>query len=178
MAGKRHTDLSRKKMSATRSRKFETGELVIDRSKWSSVAKEVWKRVGHRERMSDIRKKWIRKNGYLPQKSGVETVFEELMGQTGLVLFPQYHLDGKFFDFWIEETNILIEVDGDFYHCNPNSRHKIPLYDVQRKNIENDKVKLEVAERNGYRLIRFWESDIINNPQLVIETTLSTVNGV
>lgn len=175
MAGKRHSLTSRQKISSERKRKFATGELTISSEVWSGAAKKVWERVGHKERMSKIRKDWITKNGFTTS-SNLEELFRELANKKNVPLFHQYPLEGKFFDFWVQGTNILVELDGDFYHCNPNSPYSTPRYDIQKKNIENDRLKTMIAEKNGYLLLRFWETDINNNPELVIERLLAVIN--
>lgn len=68
-----------------------------------------------------------------------------------------------FYDFYIPEKNIVIEVDGDFWYCNPNSKHSLPKYESQKKNLLRDKEKEQWLKDNGYKLLRFWESDINNN---------------
>lgn len=68
-----------------------------------------------------------------------------------------------FYDFYIPEKNLVIEVDGDFWHCNPNSKHHLPKYESQKKNLIRDKEKEQWLKDNGYKLLRFWESDINNN---------------
>lgn len=68
-----------------------------------------------------------------------------------------------FYDFYLPELNIVIEVDGDFWHCNPNSKYAEAKYDSQKKNIIRDKEKEQWLKDNGYKLLRFWESDINNN---------------
>jgi len=80
-----------------------------------------------------------------------------------------------FYDFHLIEHNIIIEVDGDFWHCNPQT-HPIPQYDSQKKNIERDKVKNQWATENGYRILRFWEYDINNNIQEVKRILLEEIN--
>lgn len=68
-----------------------------------------------------------------------------------------------FYDFYIPELNLVIEVDGDFWHCNPNSKHAEAKYESQKKNQIRDKEKEQWLKDNGYKLLRFWESDINNN---------------
>lgn len=75
-----------------------------------------------------------------------------------------------FYDFYIPIKNIIIEVDGDFWHCNPNTKFALPEYKTQEKNIKRDKQKNKWAKDNGFKLLRFWEYDIKNNPQQIIET--------
>jgi very-short-patch-repair endonuclease len=74
-----------------------------------------------------------------------------------------------FYDFYIPTKNIIIEVDGDFWHCNPNSKYILPEYKTQEKNLKRDQQKNQWAQDNGFKLLRFWETDINTNPQQIIE---------
>lgn len=81
-----------------------------------------------------------------------------------------------FYDFKLKNTNILIETDGDFWHCNPNiDNFKIPKYKCQFDNLKRDIQKNEWAQKNGYNLIRFWESDIKNNRLDVIQKLITEI---
>jgi very-short-patch-repair endonuclease len=75
-----------------------------------------------------------------------------------------------FYDFYIPLKNTIIEVDGDFWHCNPDSKFALPEYKTQTKNIKRDQIKNQWAKDNGFKLLRFWETNINNNPQQIIET--------
>lgn len=74
----------------------------------------------------------------------------------------------SFFDFYLPEYNTLVEVDGDFWHSNP-TKYPEPVYESQKYNRERDIIKSDWATQNGYKLIRFWESEINDNPELVIK---------
>jgi len=75
-----------------------------------------------------------------------------------------------FYDFYIPLKNTIIEVDGDFYHCNPDTKYALPECKTQNINIINDKKKNQWAKDNGFKLLRFWETNINTNPQQIIET--------
>jgi very-short-patch-repair endonuclease len=74
-----------------------------------------------------------------------------------------------FYDFYILLNNTIIEIDGDFYHCNPDIYLNGSVCKTQTKNIKRDKQKNQWAKDNGFKLLRFWENDIKNNPQQIIE---------
>lgn len=74
-----------------------------------------------------------------------------------------------FYDFYIPLKNTIIEVDGDFWHCNPNSKFALPEYKTQEKNLKRDQQKTQWVKDNGFKLLRFWEYDIKNSPQQIIE---------
>jgi very-short-patch-repair endonuclease len=75
-----------------------------------------------------------------------------------------------FYDFFLPSYNTIIEVDGDFYHCNPSTQYAVPLYASQKNNIKRDKQKNKWVEDNGFEIIRFWEYDINNNREFIINT--------
>jgi very-short-patch-repair endonuclease len=176
MFGKNHTEEARNNISTKRKEKFANGEYTfINSDKWSNAAKKVWQRVGHRERMIKLRKEWIKNNGFKGEPSNLEKHFANILSEHAVELESQYYLSGKFFDFWIPDTNILIECDGNFYHCHPES-HPTPIYEIQKSNIINDAIKNQIASENGYTLLRFWESDINDRPFWVVQQILEHIN--
>lgn len=64
-------------------------------------------------------------------------------------------------DFRIRNTQILIEVFGDYFHCNPNRFTDTSLLTkVQLANLKRDEDKLEWYRENGYTVHIIWESDL------------------
>ena len=76
---------------------------------------------------------------------------------------PQYQLEGKYYDAFLPDNNILLEFDGTFWH--PLSKTDCK-YDCQKKNIENDKIKDDIAKRHSMKLIRIREESPITTDQL------------
>lgn len=64
------------------------------------------------------------------------------------------------YDFEILNKNIFLEINGDYWHANPNLFAKEALGDIQKKNTLRDVVKKLKAESINYRVIYFWESDL------------------
>ena len=81
----------------------------------------------------------------------------------------QFHAESidRYYDFYLPDWNLLIEVDGDYYHS------KGLVYEdmspMQKRNNRVDKLKNEWAVLNGYNLIRVWESDINKNATKLME---------
>ena len=80
-----------------------------------------------------------------------------------------------FYDFYIPEHNLIIEVDGDFWHCNPTKFPEV-IYETQKRNLIKDKIKSQWALDNGYKLLRFWENDINNNIKQVKQMLLEALD--
>lgn len=73
---------------------------------------------------------------------------------------------GRYYDFYIPSANVIIEVDGCYYHgYGKTHKEKNPM---QKHNERVDKQKDLWAALNGYKLIRIWENDINDNPSKVL----------
>lgn len=74
------------------------------------------------------------------------------------------------YDFYLPEHNLLIEVDGDYYHVNPEIYEGKKLTPTQKHDMWVDKLKNEWALLHGIPLLRIWENDIRKNPEKVMKT--------
>ena len=131
-----------------------------------------WKNEDEREKQSYRLISHLIKNNYRNPKTKLENKFQTILESLGFLenvdFSYQKQISSAIFDFYFQNKNILIEVDGDFHHCNPNSKHAIPKYQIQFKTISNDVRKNRIAENKNIKLLRFWESDINNNLEQVI----------
>ena len=131
-----------------------------------------WSNQDERDKQSEKLIKRLIKNNYRNKKTKLESTFENILNSLSLVIdidyTYQHQISSAIFDFLIINKNVIIEVDGDFHHCNPNSTHKIPIYPIQIKTVGNDIRKNRIAEDNNIKLLRFWEMDINNNPEQVV----------
>ena len=123
--------------------------------------------------ISEIIKKSIERSKKPHPKYGtskLETIFEtDILKKLKVQYQKQFYAKDikRYYDFYIPELNVLIEVDGDYYH----SYGKIyeEMTPMQKKNHRVDEIKNEWAALHGYALIRIWEHDIRNNPYKVVE---------
>ena len=157
MFGKIHTEESKQKMSQTRLDKgLGIGELNGMYGK-THTPESIEKIFKHRF------------------KNKLEQLVCDVLDEHSIQYTFQYFLrDGdvcKSYDFHIHNTNILLEIDGDYWHGKEAAKNKFKGYvKVQ----ENDKVKTQLAQIKGFKVIRFWESDIKNNPKIIV-TSLKTI---
>lgn len=80
-------------------------------------------------------------------------------------------------DFQIKNTKLIIEVQGDYFHCNPYLYKEGPEDEIQIKTIFKDYYKKCFYLSNGYTLIELWENDINNNYE-VIEEKIKSIAAV
>lgn len=59
-----------------------------------------------------------------------------------------------------EKFKIIVECDGDYWHANPEFMKGKDLNDIQLKKVKKDIEIKELADKNNYLLLRFWETDI------------------
>lgn len=132
-----------------------------------------WSKPEEREKQSYRVISRLLENNHRNPKTKLEIMFQSFLESIGLkenIDFKyQHRVSTSIYDFLIFNKNILIEVDGDFHHCNPNTKHKIPTYDIQLKTVGNDYKKNILAKDNGFKLLRFWETDIKTNKDQVVK---------
>jgi very-short-patch-repair endonuclease len=92
-----------------------------------------------------------------------ELKFEEMLKASNIEYIFQYSMQWKrgwkkWYDFYIPEKNMLIEIDGDYWHGKGLSDAQ--LNDTQLQSRLNDIQKSKLAQSQGYNLLRIWESDI------------------
>ena len=66
-------------------------------------------------------------------------------------------------DFYIESINTIIEVNGDYWHCNPNIFNEENSNHTQKFNSNRDQIKYAYLKSLGYKLCVIWETDIKTN---------------
>lgn len=135
--------------------------------KLSKIQHKVWTKE-KREAQAHKRMLWMKENDYT-KKSKTEETFLDIIDSLDLNPIRQFYVREikAYYDFYIPFKNLLVEIDGDFWHCNPNTKHAIPKYASQKKNLARDKQKNEWCKQNKIPLIRFWESEINENPDEV-----------
>lgn len=85
----------------------------------------------------------------------------------GIGFTTQFFVDNLSYDILINNTKKIIEVQGDYWHANPNKYKTNDLIvnkklgTVSAKEIwDKDLEKKNRAEKLGYSILYIWESDI------------------
>lgn len=174
-----------KAISKTRKEKYKSGEYdhIIKSVKKSRLDPELGEKISKgakgvpkpkpegfgegrihskltKEKMSDSHlKNWsIGKIGERQYKTNkLEILFSRILDILDITYESQLYAKDirAFYDFYIPSRNLIIEVDGDYWHCNPKSKYATPKYESQKKNLIRDKEKNEWAINNGFKIIRF-----------------------
>lgn len=82
----------------------------------------------------------------------------------------QFYADDikRYYDFYLPDYRLLIEVDGDFYHSYGLVYEQ--MSPMQKRNHRVDGIKNEWALSRGIPLLRIWEHDINEHPSKVMRT--------
>jgi very-short-patch-repair endonuclease len=148
----------RKKISEKLTGKKKSPEHI---AKIKADRQKYWSNQENRDAQRVRRSKYMSAH-LIKNKTKLEKEFQTILNSLGVSYIFQYAVNGYNYDFYIPDKNILIEVDGDWWHCNPKLNIQ-PVYESQKHTIEHDLIKNKIALDNGYQLLRFWEQDITSN---------------
>ena len=100
-----------------------------------------------------------------------EKFAKEFLEKLGVKYVYQYKAEsiGRFFDFYIPSANLIIEVDGGWYHSDPRIIEGKELNPMQKKNKRVDELKNKWAISHGIPILRIWEKDINEAPSEVMK---------
>jgi very-short-patch-repair endonuclease len=134
-----------------------------------------WGKEENRVNKRILMSEYINNHQY-ENKTKLELYFESILNSVGLNFVSQYLICGYNFDYYIPTMDMVIEVDGDFWHCNPKKYPNGPKYKSQIITLKNDKKKNLICENTkGITLLRFWESDIKERPEWIKDQLLNYI---
>jgi very-short-patch-repair endonuclease len=114
-------------------------------------------------------------DAYTSTTSKLEKKVLSWIVESGYEINAQFHIGNFYFDAHIKNTNILIEVNGDYWHCNPKVYTNGPINDLQKRMMRRDFAKKGCAKINGYRLITIWENVVRKDNELAKDWLLKKV---
>lgn len=81
-------------------------------------------------------------------------------------------------DNYLNNNNLIIEVMGDFWHCNPLKYSSPNDYEIHKKRIPRDKAKHTYFKNNyGIEILYLWEDDIYNNLDVCKSLIVEYINN-
>ena len=110
--------------------------------------------------MADLRAKRLRRNSTDAER----LIWSRLRGRglAGYKFKRQVPIAGFVVDFAALEAKLIIEIDG--------GQHSVRL--------EADQLRTEKLERFGYRIVRFWNHDVLNNIEGVLDAVIQELHIV
>ena len=86
-------------------------------------------------------------------------------------------------DIVFRRKKLIVFIDSDFWHYNPK-KFIMPATNIEywdkkiQRNIERDKLVNKALRKNGWQVIRFWESDIKKNTNKVVDKIVKYLNKI
>lgn len=186
------------KMAATRKDLFSKGVLDVSGEKNGMYGKKPWN-LGLSTETSDILKQAGEKTSVyhkerwqnytqdekdfvigrmteaankIKKNSSIEIKVEKILLEENICFIKQYRKSKFVFDFFIKDSNLVIECQGDYWHANPRKYNSKNLNEIQKNNIERDGRKKDFLNQNNFSSLFFWEYDIHKNIDKVRESIL------
>lgn len=131
---------------------------------------ELWKTDGYRKATLENRKD----NGYI---SGLHADVKQALVEYGITGFEseRYVAGSHRVDELDAENKIVLEVYGDYWHCNParfdkqdsvtRDEKQVPVRDVW----ERDRKRISHLQKFGYKVYIIWEMDFRTDPERSIQ---------
>lgn len=111
--------------------------------------------------------------------SSIETKIGNLLLELNIPFTTQYKINNRYFDFLINDTQIIIEVNGDYWHANPEKYKENDILNLGRGKLMSakqiwvkDKKKNTQAINKGYKVLIIWEKYIRKTSDLELKEYL------
>jgi len=163
--GKHHSNKTKQKMREKRIQYLQIHPEVIEEISKMNFGKHPSELTI--QKMSEKRIQYLQ-NHHGPYKdTKPELKMKDILIELSIPYETQFRVGNHVADFHFLNTNILAEVDGDYWHGNPKKFSKLNKRQQKQKqkDIKND----QLAKEKGYIVLRFWENDILNDKGSVKE---------
>lgn len=107
--------------------------------------------------------------------SSIEYLIKTWLDDLSIQYEFQARLGTVVVDFLIK--NLIIEVNGSYWHCDPLEYPNGAQYELQTKNIEKDKIKRQYLVDLGYKIVYIWEHDLEQNLDLIHKLFIAVLNS-
>lgn len=175
---------SSEKMSKTRKKMFKYGLLSLSGEKNGMFGKDPWNkgltkythnslleaglkqskfRKEYWESLSDVEKDKIVGDLSLAANKAkkdtkIEIIIKDTLDGLDIKYVKNFRCDRYIFDFYLTDFNFVIECQGDYWHGNPE--YFSEFNEIQLKNLERDKRKIDYLQENNIKSLYLWENEI------------------
>ena len=102
----------------------------------------------------------------------IERIVKKYLDDKNIKYEYQYHLDSKYYpDFYFPDKNMIIEVQGDYWHGNPEIYKTEDLNEHQIDHMARDRRKFGYYKHKQIKYYEIWGKDIKEN----IDNAMSVV---
>ena len=153
---------------------------------WSKEQKEKFSKAMSKTALrtiSKMSKKEIEERMLLMRKSKkeegrfsskLEVKIANLLNRNNIDFIYTFYIQYHSYDFYIKNTAVLFEINGDYWHANPKIYNSGDYIKIGADNVlvddiwNRDLLKLKIAEKYGYKVFYLWENEINNETEKYI----------
>lgn len=151
---------------------YQTGKKLLAYLKLGIHPKEICERLdlkektfwGSAKKLQDahnFKYEWKHKKPGGDSQSIPEKQTCSLLDKIGVAYTREYSLGNFYYDIHVTGTSLLIEVQGDYWHANPEVYlDREMLNQTQRANVRRDHYKRKFAKESGFYTLYIWERDL------------------
>jgi hypothetical protein len=149
------------------------GQILSNNKKFSEKIKASWTEEKKRKQAEKAIKRVKKMNKITETKPQI--MVNNFLNELGIKYINEYECRYYLIDNYLIDYDLMIEVQGNFFHCNPvmnlqNSR--------KTKIIAKDKSKnTYIKKYYGIDILYLWEKDIMENPDLCKKLITEYVNN-
>ena len=111
--------------------------------------------------------------------SSLEVVGYGILDDLAVNYSKQVLIANKFtVDAKINDSMIVIQFDGDYWHGYMEEGHEYDLDHRQKKRVNLDKSQDAYMKKIGYTVLRYWEHDVHRNKEFVVENIRSAIQKI
>lgn len=144
--------------------KYSDKRMMLMSEKMSEISKNRWENYTDEEKNKIIGNLSLAANK-AKKDTKIEIIVKETLEKLNISFIKNYKCSRYIFDFYLLDYNFVIECQGDYWHCNPIFFNK--PNNIQLKNIERDKRKIEYLEINNIQSLFMWENEIHKNKDIL-----------
>jgi len=129
-------------------------------------------------RFRELTIKRLKNNEFPFFDTSIEISMAKALLKEKIHFIKQFNIDNKFScDFALPQYNIIIECDGDYWHANPKIYDRKNPDKRQAINLKRDRFKDIYLTKKGWRVLRFFESEINENLGKCVNRIKSAIKG-
>lgn len=127
---------------------------------------QIWSQQDAWKEKSKIRAIKILKSGAIGTNTNPQIIVNNLLDAMRIEYENEKSYKYYSVDNYLVDYNLIIEVMGDFWHCNP-LKYFDNFHNIQKKRIPKDKAKhTYIKDKYNIEILYLWENDIYNQPYL------------
>jgi G:T-mismatch repair DNA endonuclease (very short patch repair protein) len=153
--------------------KYTNNSLLEAGLKQSKFRKEYWESLSDEQKDKIIGDLSLAANK-AKKDTKIEIIVKEVLDKLNINYIKNFRCDRYIFDFYLLDYNFVIECQGDYWHG--NKEYFKDLNEMQLKNIERDKNKIEYLEKNNIKSLFLWENEIYRFKTNLDKIILDKVN--